>query len=229
MTRQKRGKCPPGKCQGSGGLGLLPAACLPAFCPLGSSELAARCFHSLRRHPTPAIRLRPTPPRLRAGHGVGRDCHLPAPQCGSSRRRGPGGCAAAVPRRRGHAPLSCSGRYSAQSLVLSQPQRSPGLRQRQPPRLTPLPPRSTGRRPERSQCAPVTNFRFVQGRVSGIRHLKSHYKTRQCSSAPRHGTTPTKPASNKRVPSGDGSSRLLCSVNRCTSVPASAFRPRRRR
>lgn len=36
-------------------------ACL-AFCPLGSSELASRCFYSLRRHPNPATSPRPTHP-----------------------------------------------------------------------------------------------------------------------------------------------------------------------
>lgn len=75
--------------------------------------------------------------------------------------------------------------------------------------------------------APVTNFSFVKGPFSGIRHLKSHYKPRPdavlvCSPSRNHST---KSGRNQRVcPSGADSSRLLCATNRCAPAPGSASR-----
>lgn len=132
----------------SEGLGILPGARPPAFCPLGSAEPASPCFHSLRRR-RPLV----SPPsrsqaagRARSGAGslcpaVRGGCHLSAPRCGRRRRRrsrrGPGGCAAAAPSRSGargaaHRSQAASAippkASSSASLSVS-----PGLRRRQPP------------------------------------------------------------------------------------------------
>lgn len=180
----------------SEGLAILPGARPPAFCPLGSAEPASPCFHSLRRR-RPLVS--PPPPRSqaagRARSGAGSLCPPgrprglpplspaaraqtpPAEPLRPRWLRGRRAQSQRCPRRR--APLSRSERDSAESLVFRQPKRfpRPAAAAAAPGRPRSLP-SARGRRPERSRRAPVTNFRFVKGRVSGIRRLKSHYKTR---------------------------------------------------
>lgn len=164
------------------------ARSLPAFCPLGLAELASLCFDSLRRRQP---RASPCPGSgqsvERAGSmcsAAGWGCHLTVPRRGLSRRRrpcrGPGGCAAAVPRCSGAlgATHRChaAGAIPPKASLPPSPRVSPSCGGSPPAKPASLSARDC--RSERSQHFPVTNFRFVKGRASGIRSRKSHYKTR---------------------------------------------------